>query len=132
KDPVILPLADGRYLHLPSAMLGELLKTLFALFDQPEQAVSGRLNRMQALAAAAMPVAQLQLHDRELKRLAGALARPLVPRSAAAGFQAELRPYQCEGLAWMWRLRELSLGGVLADDMGLGKTVQVLALLHAE
>ncbi|MFN3712996.1 MAG: SNF2-related protein [Alcanivoracaceae bacterium] len=132
KDPVILPLADGRYLHLPTAMLGELLKTLFALFDQPEQAGSGRLNRVQALAVAAMSGARLQLHDKELKHLARALASPLAPRSPAAGFQAELRPYQRDGLAWMWRLRELGIGGVLADDMGLGKTVQVLALLHAE
>ncbi len=42
-----------------------------------------------------------------------------------------LRPYQREGAAWMWRLAELGMGGVLADDMGLGKTVQALAFLKA-
>lgn len=44
--------------------------------------------------------------------------------------QAELRPYQRRGLAWMGDLAALGLGGVLADDMGLGKTIQLLAL-HA-
>ena len=48
-----------------------------------------------------------------------------VPR----GLQAELRPYQREGFAWLARLAELGAGACLADDMGLGKTVQVLALL---
>jgi non-specific serine/threonine protein kinase len=40
-----------------------------------------------------------------------------------------LRPYQREGVRWLWALSRLGLGGCLADDMGLGKTVQVLALL---
>jgi superfamily II DNA or RNA helicase len=43
--------------------------------------------------------------------------------------QATLRPYQRDGVRWLWTLARLGLGGCLADDMGLGKTVQVLALL---
>ncbi len=43
--------------------------------------------------------------------------------------RATLRPYQRQGLRWLWWLRELGLGGCLADDMGLGKTVQWLGLL---
>jgi superfamily II DNA or RNA helicase len=43
--------------------------------------------------------------------------------------QAELRPYQKDGVRWLLALARLGLGGCLADDMGLGKTVQVLALL---
>jgi len=46
-----------------------------------------------------------------------------------AALRAELRPYQREGVRWLWTLARLGLGGCLADDMGLGKTVQVLALL---
>lgn len=45
--------------------------------------------------------------------------------------QATLRPYQQEGVAWLYFLSELGLGACLADDMGLGKTIQVLALLTA-
>ena len=40
-----------------------------------------------------------------------------------------LRPYQKEGVEWLWRLAELQMGGILADDMGLGKTLQTLAFL---
>ena len=46
-----------------------------------------------------------------------------------AGLRATLRPYQCDGLAWLQFLRELGAGGVLADDMGLGKTIMTLAFL---
>ena len=43
--------------------------------------------------------------------------------------KATLRPYQQDGVRWLWWLNRLGLGACLADDMGLGKTVQVLALL---
>lgn len=45
------------------------------------------------------------------------------------GLQADLRPYQLDGYAWLSFLAEHSLGGILADDMGLGKTVQALAMI---
>ncbi len=40
-----------------------------------------------------------------------------------------LRPYQEEGVNWLYFLSGLGLGACLADDMGLGKTIQVIALL---
>ena len=43
--------------------------------------------------------------------------------------QATLRPYQVDGVRWLWLLTELGLGACLADDMGLGKTIQVIDLL---
>ncbi len=43
--------------------------------------------------------------------------------------KAQLRPYQEQGLQWLWFLHEIASGGILADDMGLGKTVQTIALL---
>ncbi|MCB1135462.1 MAG: hypothetical protein KDK78_04250, partial [Chlamydiia bacterium] len=43
--------------------------------------------------------------------------------------QAELRPYQQEGLRWMHARGQAGLSCLLADDMGLGKTVQVLGLI---
>jgi hypothetical protein len=51
--------------------------------------------------------------------------QPAVPDS----LQADLRPYQAEGVHWMLRLAHWAPGACLADDMGLGKTVQALALL---
>jgi SNF2 family DNA or RNA helicase len=43
--------------------------------------------------------------------------------------QAKLRPYQEQGVQWLFFLYKLKLGGCLADDMGLGKTIQIIALL---
>ncbi len=43
--------------------------------------------------------------------------------------QATLRPYQAEGVRWLWFMTNLGLGACLADDMGLGKTIQVIDLL---
>ena len=48
---------------------------------------------------------------------------------APEGLNAELRPYQQEGMSWLHFLQSNNLGGCLADDMGLGKTLQTLALL---
>jgi superfamily II DNA or RNA helicase len=45
------------------------------------------------------------------------------------GIDGDLRAYQERGVAWMQRLSELGMGGVLADQMGLGKTIQAMALL---
>ncbi len=44
------------------------------------------------------------------------------------GLLATLRPYQEDGVRWLWFLTRLRLGACLADDMGLGKTVQVIDL----
>ncbi|HLT36048.1 MAG TPA: DEAD/DEAH box helicase, partial [Enhygromyxa sp.] len=66
-----------------------------------------------------------------LSRVLEELGDPDARREADPGKQlkATLRPYQSRGVAWMWLLWQLGLGGCLADDMGLGKTIQVLALV---
>jgi superfamily II DNA or RNA helicase len=50
------------------------------------------------------------------------------------GLRATLRPYQAQGVRWLWFCARTGLGACLADDMGLGKTMQVLGalLLKAE
>lgn len=45
------------------------------------------------------------------------------------GLQATLRPYQANGVRWLWFMSQLGLGACLADDMGLGKTIQVIDLI---
>ncbi|WP_165452661.1 DEAD/DEAH box helicase [Paenibacillus thalictri] len=44
-------------------------------------------------------------------------------------FQGSLRPYQLDGISWLYFLRQTGLGGCLADDMGLGKTIQWITYL---
>lgn len=43
--------------------------------------------------------------------------------------RATLRPYQADGVRWLWFMTRLGLGACLADDMGLGKTIQFIDLL---
>ncbi|MEX0834861.1 MAG: SNF2 helicase-associated domain-containing protein, partial [Nitriliruptor sp.] len=70
--------------------------------------------------------------DGDLGRLLEQLRTADAPGDAhIVDFQGELRPYQERGIAWMQRLSELGLGGVLADQMGLGKTIMAIALLAA-
>jgi non-specific serine/threonine protein kinase len=59
------------------------------------------------------------------------LRRPETIEACRPGrdLQATLRPYQIEGVRWLWFMTELGLGGCLADDMGLGKTIQLIDLL---
>ncbi|TWT94338.1 DEAD/DEAH box helicase [Neorhodopirellula pilleata] len=52
-----------------------------------------------------------------------------VDLDAGKRLHATLRPYQTEGVGWLWFASQLGLGVCLADDMGLGKTIQVIALL---
>jgi hypothetical protein len=65
----------------------------------------------------------------ELAERLRAVATPGVAELAVpARLEAELRPYQRRGMAWLQQMTELGLGACLADDMGLGKTIQVIAL----
>ena len=42
--------------------------------------------------------------------------------------QAQHRPYQKNGIAFLYNLYRLGMSGMLSDDMGLGKTLQAFAL----
>lgn len=59
------------------------------------------------------------------------LRSPAAIQDAKPGkvLKATLRPYQQQGVNWLWMLSRLGLGTCLADDMGLGKTIQVITLL---
>lgn len=62
--------------------------------------------------------------------LAGQLAGAAEETPPPLPPQIRLRPYQEQGVRWLFRMGRLGLGGCLADDMGLGKTVQVLTYLE--
>ncbi|TDC44821.1 DEAD/DEAH box helicase [Actinomadura sp. KC345] len=64
--------------------------------------------------------------------LSGEADRRLTPMRTPDELDAELRPYQERGLAWLTFMNELGMGALLADDMGLGKTISVLSLLVHE
>ncbi|MBO2463157.1 DEAD/DEAH box helicase [Actinomadura violacea] len=64
--------------------------------------------------------------------LSGEADRRLTPMRTPDDLDADLRPYQERGLAWLTFMDGLGLGALLADDMGLGKTISVLSLLVHE
>jgi superfamily II DNA or RNA helicase len=120
-------LGRGAYLAL-----GEQLRQRLADLEALAEA-EGEGLRLGATAAAWLAEAAEDLGLRgdarwreRAQRLEQAAALEFAP---PPGLQAELRPYQAEGCAWMARLAHAGFGACLADDMGLGKTVQTLALL---
>ncbi len=52
-----------------------------------------------------------------------------VEYESSNGLNAELRPYQINGIKWLIAHQQNGLGACLADDMGLGKTLQTIAVL---
>uniref|UniRef100_A0A7S0AL01 Uncharacterized protein n=1 Tax=Pyrodinium bahamense TaxID=73915 RepID=A0A7S0AL01_9DINO len=50
--------------------------------------------------------------------------------SIPEGLQADLMPYQVDGLEWLVSIYVNNLHGILADEMGLGKTIQTIAWLQ--
>jgi superfamily II DNA or RNA helicase len=66
-----------------------------------------------------------------LASLLDELRTPAQLKAATPGkaLKTTLRPYQQEGVNWLWLLSQLGLGACLADDMGMGKTMQVISLL---
>lgn len=127
----------GKRLALPFARLKPLLATLGELYfrDPGEDHLPLRLGRADAARLAGLTDGSLLRWQggEALRRLAERLQQ-LSNRQTTAprGLQAELRPYQLQGLNWMQTLAELRVGGVLADDMGLGKTLQTLAHILCE
>ncbi|MCF7979319.1 MAG: DEAD/DEAH box helicase [Chromatiaceae bacterium] len=135
-----LRLDDGRYVFFPAERLKPILSTLVELYDPMARLNADgrmRLSRLQAgeLAELEQQAPNLNWRGGEQARAWGQRLREferIEPVAPPTELQAELRPYQQEGVSWMQFLRDFELGGVLADDMGLGKTMQALAHLLIE
>ena len=135
---IYLQQAGGNFLRLPTEPLRPWLQALLDLVGERGHDLTGdslRLSRLEALRVGAALGQGVQWQGADslremLKQLGGISAMPEVP--LPAGLQAELRPYQQQGLNWLQFLRTHGLAGILADDMGLGKTLQTLAHILVE
>jgi SNF2 family DNA or RNA helicase len=135
---VAVPVDGKRWLPVPPQRLKMLCKVLLEMYRNGEKLIAP------VVRAAAIAELGAALHDdkrpvkwggdKKLRDQGYALA--LGPRREQAisleGLQADLRPYQKEGVQWLQHLREHGAGGILADDMGLGKTLQTIAHVLAE
>jgi len=57
---------------------------------------------------------------------------PEAMNAGAWGLQANLYPYQRDGVHFLKLIADQGLGCILGDEMGLGKTIQVITLMLAE
>ncbi|MCP4895921.1 MAG: DEAD/DEAH box helicase [bacterium] len=68
--------------------------------------------------------------DEELANLVKVLHGEELPDPGVPpGLVSQLRPYQSDGVRWLWSRYMAGVGALLADDMGLGKTHQIMGLL---
>jgi superfamily II DNA or RNA helicase len=135
-----LVLLKGRWVEVDREKLDEVLRRWKAAQRSAGEGLSF-IDAMRLLAGADLADgAPEAAADREWAGVrAGAWLAETLAELRGAGGEAQadpgdalhtaLRPYQRDGVRWLWLLSRLGLGGCLADDMGLGKTVQVLALL---
>ncbi|HWT15940.1 MAG TPA: DEAD/DEAH box helicase [Patescibacteria group bacterium] len=129
-DGLRLTLPDGRRVFIANERLTPLLDLVADL----ETSGDGRIGLPRSRIASLDPSPDWRfLPSKEAAEFIERVRtfRGVELREPPRGFNAELRPYQKEGLAWLDFLQAFQFGGVLADDMGLGKTVQVLAHIAA-
>jgi superfamily II DNA or RNA helicase len=139
---VLLKLADGREVAVPDRLLRPIIEPLIELLTSAGRDKSRpglRLSHHNAADLALLEALSAAVGARwsggEAIRALGRQLRAHhgIPHCPSPdGFEAALRGYQKDGLAWLQFLRAAGLGGVLADDMGLGKTVQALAHFAVE
>jgi SNF2 family DNA or RNA helicase len=127
-------LKNGNFALLDTGAVEELQEVLVDCAPRQQQGVF-RLNNSQAgfldATLRGRPDGAVQAPEAWTER--AALQRgEIKPQPLPLGdLDAVLRPYQKEGVGWLYFLRTSGFGGILADEMGLGKTVQVLALLRS-
>ncbi|MDI1259221.1 DEAD/DEAH box helicase [Aquabacterium sp.] len=135
---------SGQPWRVPTEPLRPWLGALMELTQERGRSLAGdalKLDRFEALRLASVEAAPgqqaLGLSAGDANSLAGLVSvlkqpdgLPMV--APPEGLQAQMRPYQQQGLSWLQLLRQHRLGGVLADDMGLGKTLQTIAHLLLE
>ena len=140
KKCLALPVGDGLYLPVPAERARALLRVLAELWEG-QNGPKGKIEFPQIRAGALLALEEAFTQDGASLAVGGdgrarawaeKLAQPRLEVAKPTGLQADLRPYQVEGLAWLQNLRAHGVGGVLADDMGLGKTLQTIAHLLVE
>ena len=131
--------SDGKIFLLDAEKLRRLAAAQQALAGNPASALAARHTQRIPAARAAeaqeiletlspdfQPPETWRTRSEALRHLSRLAPAPLPP-----ALDAQLRPYQRLGAAWLWHLHRHDLGGILADEMGLGKTLQALALLSS-
>ncbi|MDR2108215.1 MAG: DEAD/DEAH box helicase, partial [Coriobacteriales bacterium] len=129
-----LALVKGRWMAVDHHKLRTILQTLDKVEKMGGVTLADALHAQMGLGSSDSAVeGELEVDNGTWlaslrSRLTG--QRKLTAIKPGRGFKATLRGYQQHGLDWLFALREIGFGALLADDMGLGKTVQMLAYLE--
>ena len=135
-----LTLLRGKWVEVDQQKLKEALEHWNELQREHADGISF-LEGMRLLAGAQLETAQLADDDSMqwssvtsgewLAEILQNIRDPsgIVGCDPGADLNATLRPYQSDGVRWLWFMTQLGLGACLADDMGLGKTIQVIDLI---
>ncbi|HQX51153.1 MAG TPA: DEAD/DEAH box helicase [Planctomycetaceae bacterium] len=135
-----LTLLRGKWVEVDQQKLQEALDHWKELLDEHADGISF-LEGMRLLAGTQLETAQAADDDalqwssvtsgEWLAEILRSIRDPsgIVGCEPGDGLNATLRPYQSDGVRWLWFMTQLGLGACLADDMGLGKTIQVIDLI---
>jgi len=129
-----------RLLHAGFLKIGESIVQAPSLaslestgFEIPSGAVGRRGmrgNRVSLIRLVAESEIDIESEDDGIRQLVALLrSRFSMDPGIPEGLKSTLRPYQAEGVRWLWQRWLSGIGALLADDMGLGKTHQVMGLL---
>ena len=110
-----------QYVYLDPKEIRQLVDTL----ENPPE-LSGK-DLLQTALAEEYEGSPIKLSTKAKKLLRSLMETDTV--ATPADLQAQLRPYQERGYAWLYKNSRLGFGSIIADDMGLGKTLQVIAML---
>ncbi|MFK8082144.1 MAG: SNF2-related protein [Granulosicoccus sp.] len=138
---ILLQADDGQWLEVAPELFKPVADTLMELYDDPSAAERLRVPRQRAATLESLEDhwqkqgVDVAWHDagnvfdlaERLRNFEG-IERGKPPENV----NANLRPYQLDGIAWLGFLAEFGFNGILADDMGLGKTLQTLGHLQQE
>ncbi len=116
------PYAKGRRLVISDEM-GRVIEPLFAELDLHQKG-----GHYEASARSGEVIREISNKLRNFQTSSESDSFPIDP--CAPTLQANLRPYQAHGIAWMLNRVERFGGALLADDMGLGKTLQAIAVIE--
>ena len=130
-----LRLDNGSYARVPGGNFAQL-KTLLGMLDPSfrlNNTIATHLSLAQAISLARMSDPHILVkQDKSVRQIRRMLDNFEGVKALKAGrnFKGKLRPYQEDGLGWLYFLHQFGFCGILADEMGLGKTVQTLALFQ--
>ncbi|MFW6324291.1 MAG: SNF2-related protein [Desulfovibrionales bacterium] len=126
-------LKDGSYTSLPESWLKRLGHKLEAMGMDSEKPPKKQFKQFEAPVLDKiledLPETQTDSYWVNLREKIHNF-KEIEPIKQPRNLQAELRPYQTEGMSYLNFLHKYGFGGILADEMGLGKTIQTLSFIQ--